>query len=377
MILTDQTDMKFMQKDRLHELNSYRILDTPEEQELDELTQIAAYLFETPMSLITFVDDKRQWFKSKVGVNLSETPREISFCQHTLNDPDEVLVIHDPLQDERFKNNPLVLNKPSIRFYAGAPLKTPNGNVLGTLCVLDDKPRVFSKNKIKALQLLAKKVMDYLEMRKILLSQNDKIALSATRLKKLSDQAPGAIYQMEMTPKGKLYFSFVSEGLADIHPHLDPEVLRYNPEKALDIIHPEDLPAVKDSIKTSFRDLSYWHAEYRVIQDDGKVTWHSTRAKPEKLANGNVIWYGTFQNITQRKEYIRVLEKILFDISHVLRKPVATLLGITDAIEEDELDDDSLKEYIDNIKTVSQEMDAHIIKLNKAYSEIQRKINLS
>ncbi|XLS29848.1 GAF domain-containing protein [Flavobacteriaceae bacterium M23B6Z8] len=364
-----------MQTDRLLDLESYRILDTPEEQELDELTQIASYLFETPISLITFVDDKRQWFKSKVGVEISETSRDISFCQHTLNNPDEVLVVDDPLQDERFKDNPLVINQPAIRFYAGAPLKTPNGNVLGTLCVIDDKPRTFTENKIKALQLLAKKAMDYLEMRKVLLTQNDKIALSASRLKKLSDQAPGAIYQMEMTPTGKLYFSFVSEGLAAIHPNLDPEVLMNTPEKAMDIIHPEDLPAVKESIKSSFQNLSQWYAEYRVLQDDGKISWHSTNAKPEKLANGNVIWYGTFQDITQRKEYVRVLEKILFDISHVLRRPVATLLGLTDAIEEGDLDQKSLKEYTRHIKTVSEEMDAHIIKLNKTYSEIRKKIN--
>ncbi|WP_340200337.1 GAF domain-containing protein [Ascidiimonas sp. W6] len=377
MTILEKTNINPLQMDRLQELKSYRILDTPEEQELDELTQIASYLFETPISLITFIDDKRQWFKSKVGVDIAETPKQISFCQHALNSPHEVLVVDDPLHDERFKDNPFVIDEPSIRFYAGAPLTTSKGNVLGTLCVMDNKPRQFADSKIKALKLLAKKVMGYLEMRKLLMSQSDTIALSASRLKKLSDQVPGAIYQMEISPKGKLHFSFVSEGLTNIHTNLDPDVLKNAPEKILEIIHPDDLPAVKESIQVSFENLSNWNEEYRVIQNDGKISWHASKAKPERLENGNVIWYGTFQDITQRKEYIRVLEKILFDISHVLRKPVATLLGLTDAIEEDNLDQASLKEYIGHIKTVSEEMDAHIINLNKAYYEIQKKIKIN
>lgn len=365
-----------MKKDRIKDLEAYRIMDTPEEKELDELTQIASYLFETPISLITFIDNKRQWFKSKVGVEDTETPKEYSFCQHALNIPDEVLVVDDPVNDERFKDNPFVVNKPEIRFYAGAPLTTPNGNVLGTLCVMDNKRREFSRNKFVALKLLAKKVMDYLEMRKLLINQNDRIALAAVRLKKLSDQAPGAIYQLEMTPKGKMHFSFVSEGLTSIHPNLDPDILQRNPSKILDVIHPEDLPAIKESITNAFKNLTNWTAEYRVVQDNGKISWHATNAKPEKLENGNVIWYGTFQDVTQRKEYVQVLEKILFDISHVLRRPVATLLGLTDAIEDGYLDKETLYEYIGNIKTVSEEMDDHIVKLNKAYSEIQQRIKL-
>jgi PAS domain-containing protein len=376
MITFEDINISFMKKDRLRELEAYKIINTPEENELDELTQIASYLFETPISLITFIDDKKLWFKSRVGVETSQISRENSFCQHTLDFPDEVLVVDDPLNDDRFKNNPFVINDPAIRFYAGAPLTTSNGNVLGTLCVMDSKPREFSRNKFEALKLLAKKAMDYLEMRKLLINQNDRIAMGAARLKKLSDQAPGAIYQLEMTPKGKLKFSFVSEGLTEIHPNLDPEILQKDPIKILDIIHPEDIPAIRESITNAFKNLTNWNAEYRVIHDNGKISWHATKAKPERLSNGNVIWYGTFQDVTQGKEYVQVLEKILFDISHVLRRPVATLLGLTDAIEEGQLDNETLKEYIGNIKTVSEEMDAHIVKLNKAYSEIKQQINM-
>lgn len=363
--------------ERLNELKSYKILDTPIEEEFDELTQIASFLFETPISLISFVDDNRQWFKSKTGINISETPIEMSFCRYALEDPDKVLIVEDPLNDPRFKDNPFVVNKPEIRFYAGAPLKTLNGNVLGTLCIMDNKPRQFSKKKISALQLLAKKVMDYLEMRRLLINQKESIAMAAGRLKKLSDQAPGAIYQLEMNAKGNLRFSFVSEGLTGIHPNLDPEILKNAPNKILDVIHPEDLPHVKESIIESFKSLTSWYAEYRVIHDNGAISWHSSKANPEKQENGNVVWYGTFQDITQRKQYIEILEKILFDISHVLRKPVATLLGLTDALEDGIYDKETLKEYVKNIKAVSTEMDSHIGMLNENYLNIKKKVDRS
>ena len=113
------------EQNRLQELKSYKILDTLPEKELDELAEIASVICDTPISLVSFIDEKRQWFKARKGIEAQETPREDAFCQHTLQTPKEVLVVNDPLNDERFKNNPLVLGNPHIRFYAGAPLETP------------------------------------------------------------------------------------------------------------------------------------------------------------------------------------------------------------------------------------------------------------
>jgi len=355
------------EKERLQDLIDYQILDTAPETELNELAEIASAICNTPISLITMIDASRQWFKVNSGLDMSETPREDSFCQYALQHSKEVLVVNDTWDDKRFENNPYVQGDPNIRFYAGAPLETPNGNVLGTLCILDRKPRSVSESQKRALQLLAKKAMDYLNSRKLILEQKEHIEFSALKLKKLTDQAPGIIYQLEMTQDGNISFDFISKGIANLHPKLDPEVLKNSPRIALSVIHPDDLPVLRKSIRNSFDNLTEWIVEYRVISDSGEEEWHLGRGKPEKLDNGSVVWYGTFQNINNRVEYEKAMEQIAFDISHVLRKPVATLLGLTSLLGGEEVDETTIREYGKHIKTVSEELEHFTRKLNDTY----------
>jgi signal transduction histidine kinase len=150
---------------RLSALKNLEILDTAPEPEFDALTELASVICETPIALISLVDRDRQWFKSKVGLATSEMSRDVSFCGHALLEP-EIFVVEDASRDERFKDNPLVTGAPSIRFYAGAQLKTETGYAIGTLCVIDSHPRVFSEEKRKALKTLAHMVISHLELRK-------------------------------------------------------------------------------------------------------------------------------------------------------------------------------------------------------------------
>lgn len=138
---------------RLQKLHALNILDTPAEQRFDRITRLAKRLFKIPISLVTFIDEDRQWFKSKVGVDITETPREDAFCNQTIQG-DEPLIVLDASQDPLFRDNPLVTGMPYIRFYAGYPLKAPSGEKLGSLCVIDDKPRFFSENDSQMLREL-------------------------------------------------------------------------------------------------------------------------------------------------------------------------------------------------------------------------------
>jgi GAF domain-containing protein len=153
------------EKQRLKVLWQYEVLDTVPEEMFDDLTELAARICEAPIALISLVDEDRQWFKSKVGVTLKETSRDISFCAHAIKQ-DDLFIVPDATKDWRFAQNPLVVSEPRIRFYAGAPLITPDGHALGTLCVLDQVPRELRGDQQQALRVLARHVMTQLELRR-------------------------------------------------------------------------------------------------------------------------------------------------------------------------------------------------------------------
>jgi GAF domain-containing protein len=153
------------EKKRLTVLWQYDVLDTVPEAVFDDLTELAARICEAPIALITLVDKSRQWFKSKVGVTINETSRDVSFCAHAIQQPD-LFIVPDATKDERFAGSPLVTSDPKIRFYAGAPLITPDGYALGTLCVIDQVPRELRSEQKQALRILARHVVTQLELRR-------------------------------------------------------------------------------------------------------------------------------------------------------------------------------------------------------------------
>lgn len=152
------------EKERLKDLYQYNVLDTEAEKVFDDLTRLASEICETPIALISLVDPDRQWFKSKVGIDVEETSRDIAFCAHAIH-RQEVFEVTDTLNDERFFDNPLVTGGPNIRFYAGTPLVTPRGRAIGTLCTISDEPKTLSAHQKQALEILGRSVISQLELR--------------------------------------------------------------------------------------------------------------------------------------------------------------------------------------------------------------------
>lgn len=193
---------KNVEQDRLKKLLEYQILDTPEEADFDELVKLASSICNTPISLVSLIDDKRQWFKAHVGLAVRETAREISFCQNAIL-TNELYIVEDAAHDKRYANNPLVTGDPNIGFYAGMPLTTDDGFNLGTICVIDKEPRILNSQQQEALKIIAKQVIKLLELK-----------LSVLREKETSKQLENTTVELKEANKVKdKIFSIVAHDL--------------------------------------------------------------------------------------------------------------------------------------------------------------------
>jgi diguanylate cyclase (GGDEF)-like protein len=198
------------ESDRIAELQSYEILDTQCEESFDDLTRLAARLIDCPISAISMIDTHRQWFKAQVGLDIRETPRTASFCAYAILQ-DEPLVVVDAAQDDRFRDNPLVTGDPAIRFYAGVPLCNPQGFRLGTLCVIDRRPRELSADQIDTLVSLARTAMTTLELHR---------AMNQVRTLALTDPLTGIANR-------SAFLGAVDRAIARQQRHYEPFTLIY------------------------------------------------------------------------------------------------------------------------------------------------------
>lgn len=202
------------ESERLEVLKSYNILDSLPEEEYDAITKIASGICNTSIALVSIVDEDRQWFKSKHGLDATETPRDLAFCAHSILNPKELFIINDATKDERFHDNPLTTEAPNVVFYAGAPLNSSEGFPLGTLCVIDNKPKVLNETQKESLLLLAEQVVRLLELRK----KNRELKESKEKFEKLNEQLNNFAYRLTHDLKSPINgVSFLLDVLKEDH----------------------------------------------------------------------------------------------------------------------------------------------------------------
>ena len=358
-----------MEQERINDLHSYFILDKKEEIELNELAELASLICGAPISLITLIDENYQWFKAKIGLTLEGTKREDAFCVHTLEKKEELLVVNDAANDERFSNNPLVTGPEKIRFYAGAPIVSVKGNVLGTICVLDREPRSLNEKQQNGLRILAKKVHKFMYNKKLILEQQNDIEQNAEKLRKLTYSIPATIFQLRRKTDKSYRYDFLSIGEFKLPENTPEKEIKSNPDAGFELVFEDDREAFRRSLELSYKNLTIWEFEYRVVQNKD-TKWYMVKATPEKQDNGDVVWYGCFNDITPHVKYEETIEQIAFDISHVMRKPIANLLGLASLIDyEKNISEKELKKYTKSILDVSQEMDSFTRELDKSYQD--------
>ena len=295
---------------RLRALHAYKILDTLAEQAYDDLTCLAAQICDAPIALISLVDRDRQWFKSRVGLDAEETSRKVSFCAHAIHHPGELLEVKDALEDQRFAGNPLVTGDPHIRFYAGMPIVDAAGLALGTLCVIDRKPRVLKQAQRQALKALSRQVMAQIRL-------SSELAVSHNRsryFESILESAGGIIYELDANG----IFTYVNEYMVDVTGRERETLLKTH---FLELVIEEERAGVHEHYQDAIRRrLPETTLEFRVRQQSGVIIWVSQSARLLYSAENRferVI--GLVKDITENKRLQRdlVLNQLAVNLSPV------------------------------------------------------------
>ncbi|WP_162343728.1 PAS domain S-box protein [Cyclobacterium salsum] len=284
-------------------LAAYGLLNHKPEEDFDAISQLASVLFDAPISLLTVLTEKKQYFKSRIGIERTETAIVDSFCRFSVQTPDEVMVVADARMDPRFSDNPLVTGDPKIVFYAGVPIFTPEGHPIGALCVIDHKPRKVSPEKLAALKALGTQVKRILELRKShqeLEKSSDRLQNETRRLSNILEATRVGTWEWDMVTDKVA----INERYAEMAGYTKEELTPFSMETWYSLVHPEDRNVSDKILEECFeKKRDFYNTECRLIHKEGHLIWINDRGKVTKWsAEGKpLMMSGTHTDITDRK----------------------------------------------------------------------------
>ncbi len=285
---------------RLAALHSMQVLDTPAEEVFDRITRLAAAIFDVPTALITLIDENRQWFKSRHGLDIQETPRDLAFCSHAILDPSELMVVPDATTDPRFHDNPYVTGPFGLRFYVGHPLVSVSDHCIGTLCLIDQRVRTFTDTQRAVLHDLAKTAQELLQFRELQVQSGkllNAVRDESVRFKATFDQS--VMGMAHVSPTGD--WLRVNRRLCDMLGYTEKElsVLTFQ-----DVTHPEDLEKDLDLLRQTIDGkIPGYTMEKRYFRKDGSEFWAELTVSLTRSPAGHPEFFvSVIDDISRRKE---------------------------------------------------------------------------
>jgi PAS domain S-box-containing protein len=288
---------------RRQDLKSFQLLDTIPEKEYDDITSLAAYICDAPISLVSLVGDTRLFFKSHYGLDITETPVDQSFSVHARKNPQEIFMVEDARKDERFQDNPLVTGKLNFVFYAGIPLLSSQGHVLGTLSVIDHKPRKLEQKQVEALEFLAYQVVQLFELRRNRVEMKEmaeNLAAESQRLTNIINATRVGTWEWHI-PSGKVT---INERWAEMLGYRMEELEPLTIEKTQQFIFPADSATVNEKIAACFEQKSaFYEGDFRFLHKNGRIAWIQDRGQVVSWSEEGypLLMAGTHTDITERK----------------------------------------------------------------------------
>jgi PAS domain S-box-containing protein len=334
---------------RLEAVKRFKELDPAIERDLNDIVDLASQICNTPVALITLLDDDKQWFKAAKGTDVTETPRELSFCNHTILQQ-SVLIVPDLLEDERYANNPMVTSDPHVRFYAGAPLYSKDGYGVGSLCVVDFAVRELTELQANTLKMLSKQVVNLMELNwslKALEKQNKQnevhqkhIEESEVKLKAVFDSSN----ELHLLIGQNLELMAFNKAAAEYFHNIHKEWLQIG-DRFMHYVDPKVKHHLTKYLEISLKGKTIKH-DFLLRAGTPHECWREVKLVPVKNNAGQIVGVAlNSSDITKRKKQEKqiavqndALTRIAIIQSHELRRPVASLLGIIDLMKLEQID---------------------------------------
>ncbi|SNT08284.1 PAS domain S-box-containing protein/diguanylate cyclase (GGDEF) domain-containing protein [Noviherbaspirillum humi] len=278
--------------DRLGTLRALHLLDTPAESFFDEIARFAAHLAGTPIATVTLIDEQRQWFKARVGLELPETPLAMAICLYTIMSSG-IYVVEDTMKDPTHSSNPLVTGSPYLRAYAGVPLRMENGHVIGALAVMDTRPRRFRSSVLEGLVMLAQQVVMHITLRQ----QKLELELQTRRLREAQRIADIGSWELDLTT----HTFQISEQVYRIYGvwHAEPQAPLIPLDRYLDYVHPDDLASVQRALEDARSGVRPMDIVHRIVLADGSVRHVRQHAELIRSLDQHLALAGTVHHVTE------------------------------------------------------------------------------